>query len=55
MSAKTPSIPTLTDAQSREHWVESRLRAVPRSREAVEGNRVSVPSNGERPDGREAL
>lgn len=36
MNAKTPPIPTLTDAQSREHWVESMLRAVPRSREDVE-------------------
>lgn len=36
MSAKTPSIPTLTDAQSREHWVESMLRAAPRTREDIE-------------------
>lgn len=30
------NIPALTDAQIREHWVESMYRAVPRSREDIE-------------------
>lgn len=36
MSTNTPEIPALTDAQMREQWVESMLRAVPRSREDIE-------------------
>lgn len=35
MNTKTPPIPALTDAQSREHWVEGMLRAVPRTREDI--------------------
>lgn len=36
MSTNTPEIPALPDAQMREQWVESMLRAVPRSREDIE-------------------